>query len=206
MPYKAVGRRCAVNLDEFDLPVTKGRVLEALTELGFVVQTPSIVELARSCIDKSAFKVGARLSEAPRYVDCSSFMGWLYGKLGLRLPRRSRDQQGAGFPIFPGHELAGDLVFIESGMVPDARPADLAIHVGLVTGDGTVVHASGRRKIVEELPLPEFRRAQREGEPVWEQRFRRYATLSDLITLMIPKTLKVDSSDDVRRIILQSLG
>lgn len=198
MPYRAVGNRCAAVLRELDVPLSDGRIIEVLSDLGFRVKPVSIVDRARSRIGRSKFRAGASTSRAPSYVDCSSFTWWLYAQLGIALPRRSFEQRDFGERVEPGQERAGDLVFIPSSFGPEPGQIGARTHVGLVTGEETVVHASGKRMVVEEMSLVRFLGRRGEEEPAAEQVFRRYAPLDRLVTFVVPPGSDVKTSDDLR--------
>jgi len=107
-----------------------------------------IVELARRQIGKP-YLYGATPSEAPRRFDCSSFVQYLYRKLGIDLPRNSIDQAGTGrrvrLPYRKNLEV-GDLIFLRGrvGRYNRRYPQGVG-HVILVTGPDEVVHAKFRK-------------------------------------------------------------
>ncbi|MFF4522712.1 C40 family peptidase [Streptomyces bluensis] len=80
----------------------------------------------------------------PESYDCSSLTQAAWKTVGVDLPRAARDQALAGRPVSLTSLLPGDLVFFHA----DAR------HVGLFTGDGTVVHAPAPGRVVREDPIP----------------------------------------------------
>jgi gamma-D-glutamyl-L-lysine dipeptidyl-peptidase len=70
-------------------------------------------------------------------IDCSGFMQQLFAMHGLELPRDAYQQAALGETIhLIGEAQAGDLLFFDND---EGR----IIHVGLYTGQGQVVHASG---------------------------------------------------------------
>jgi hypothetical protein len=86
MEYRAVQNRCAVHLPSLKLPVTDVEALTILENNGFKVLEVDLIALARQCIKASTYHRGAKPSEAPAVVDCSSFIKWLYGQHGIWLP------------------------------------------------------------------------------------------------------------------------
>ncbi|HKA59764.1 MAG TPA: C40 family peptidase [Gemmatimonadales bacterium] len=70
--------------------------------------------------------------------DCSGLVQWAYSQHGMRLPRMSRDQAGAGSLITPVLEALqpGDI------LVFAAKPGGGVSHVGLYVGDQTFIHSS----------------------------------------------------------------
>ncbi|KKQ94039.1 MAG: hypothetical protein UT20_C0041G0007, partial [Candidatus Levybacteria bacterium GW2011_GWA1_39_11] len=143
MEYRAVGNRCAVILDSLHLPISHEETLIILNHKGFVLVEVDIIALARQCIGISQYRRGARPSEAPLVVDCSSFIKWLYAQRGIWLPRRSIQQRELGEVVNLDELVAGDVVFI-SGRIDYYHddPANGVGHVGIATGYGTVVHAA----------------------------------------------------------------
>lgn len=74
----------------------------------------------------------------PLGIDCSGFVQLLYSLVGVQLPRDASQQVLCGEPLDFVHEArVGDLAFFqnEEGRV---------VHVGMMLGDGTIIHSSGR--------------------------------------------------------------
>jgi hypothetical protein len=201
MEYRAVGNRCAVSLDSLQLPTSREETLTILNDKGFVSVKVNIIALARQCITTSRYRRGARLFEAPAIVDCSSFIKWLYGQRGIWLPRRSIQQRELGEAVNLNELIAGDVVFV-SGWI-DYYYDDSANgvgHVGIATGNGTIIHAADRKINVVETPLDKF---------VDKTKFRgarRYVpTDVEVLTLETPIDREIEIADDIKWIILQSL-
>ncbi|OGZ43037.1 MAG: hypothetical protein A2719_01585 [Candidatus Ryanbacteria bacterium RIFCSPHIGHO2_01_FULL_45_22] len=201
MEYRAVGNRCAVVLDSLRLPVLREDILTVLNHKGFVLVEVNIVALARQCVGTSQYRRGARPSEAPAIVDCSSLIKWIYAQMGIWLPRRSIQQRELGEAVGLDELVAGDIVFV-SGRI-DYYHDDSANgvgHVGIATGDGTVVHAADRKANVVETPLDKF---------VGKTKFRgarRYLPKGiEVLTFKTPTEREVEIADDIRWIVLQSL-
>lgn len=201
MEYRAVGNRCAVILDSLYLPISHEETLVVLSHKGFTLVEVNIIALARQCIGASQYRRGAKPSEAPAIVDCSSFMKWLYAMRGIWLPRRSIQQRELGEAVNLDELVAGDVVFV-SGWIDYYHddPANGVGHVGIATGDGTVVHAVDRKANVVETSLDKF---------VGKTKFRgarRYIPKGvEVLTLETPLNREVEIADDIRWIILQSL-
>jgi len=116
------------------------------------------------------------------------------------LPRRSIQQRALGESVEYADILAEDLVFV-SGFIDYYHndPADGVGHVGIATGDGTVVHAANRKVGVVETPLSEFVECKFRG-------IRRYVPSGcSVLTLETPVSREVETSGDVRWIVMQSL-
>lgn len=74
-------------------------------------------------------------------IDCSGLVQVIYHMCGIDLPRDSAQQALLGNTIdFVDEMMPGDLAFFDN-------PAGDIIHVGIITGPGKIIHASGRVKI-----------------------------------------------------------
>lgn len=98
----------------------------------------------------AAGRQGAALTEAARQYlgygyawggispdtgfDCSGFIYYLTGQLGLTSPRTSQEQFQMGIPVESADLIAGDLVFFTTY---EAGPS----HVGIYDGSGSFIHA-----------------------------------------------------------------
>lgn len=201
MEYRAVGNRCAVDLGELKLPIPDEKALRILLANGFKVMEVNLVALARQCIGKSKYRRGAKPSEAPGIVDCSSFVKWLYGRRGIWLPRFSIQQRDQGERIELENVTVGDLIFV-SGRIDWYldNPADGVGHVGIATGNGTVIHAANKKIRVTESRLQDFAsRDKFRGARRYVPENRR------VITLETPVYREVETADEIRWIVLQSL-
>ena len=201
MKYLAVGNRCAVNLKSLQLPISDEEALAILVARGFRILEVDILALARCCIRYSQYRRSAKPSEAPTVVDCSSFIKYLYGQRGIWLPRRSIQQRELGVAVSVEEASKGDVVFV-SGWVNyyHTDPSDGVGHVGIATGEGTVIHAADRKAHVVESSLESF---------VGERKFRgirRYIPKGQIVlTLETPPDREVEIDDDMRWIVLQLL-
>ena len=68
--------------------------------------------------------------ESPSGFDCSGLVQYVYGKLGVHLPRTSFAQYNAGRHVSRSDLRPGDLVFF-----------DALGHVGIYIGGGRFIHA-----------------------------------------------------------------
>jgi hypothetical protein len=106
-----------------------------------------------------------------------------------------------GLDVELGHIRAGDVVFT-SGAIDYywQDKTDGVGHVGIATGQGSVVHAANSKVNIVESPLDEF---------VCGSKFRgarRFGACDlDVLTLEVPECRDVEIADDLRWIILQSL-
>lgn len=201
MEYRAVGNRCAVILSSFNLNIQPNETLVILNKEGFRLITVDVVLLARQYVGVSQYRRGARPSEAPNVFDCSSFIKWLYGMCGIWLPRRSIQQRNLGEIIELNDIRAGDAVFV-SGRIDyyEDDSKNGVGHVGIATSDNSVVHAANKKSGVIESSFQEF---------VGADKFRgarRYIPKeANVLTFETPPHREVESSDDIKWIIRQSL-
>ena len=201
MEYRAVGDRCAVDLDLLHLPVSNKVALAILIKKGFKILEVNLVDLARQCIKTSKYRRGVKPSEAPARVDCSSFIKWLFGQRGIWLPRRSIQQRELGESV-SFEEIARDDVVFASGWIDyyHDNSLDGVGHVGIATGEETVIHAANNKANVVESSLKSF--ASKAGF----RGIRRYVSRDKtVLTLETPTAREVEIADDMRWIILQSL-
>lgn len=200
--YWAAGRRCAVDMATLKNLGSEEEITFLLAEKGFQMIEIDMITLARERIALSTYRRGARLSEAPEVVDCSGLAKWLYGQRGVWLPRRSIQQREMGKVVDLSDIKAGDLIFT-SGRIDYYLddPADGVGHVGIATNEGTVIHAANRVAGVVESPLNDF-------APSGKFRGARRIIPDDheIITLVTPPEREVETSDDIRWIILQSIS
>ncbi len=160
-----------------------------------------IIKIAQQCIGISQYYRGAKPSEAPSIVDCSSFMKWIYSNCGIWLPRRSIQQREYGEVIEIENIIGGDLIFI-SGRVDyfDDDPKNGVGHVGIATNNKTVIHAANKDIGVIETPIDKF---------IGKDKFRgarRYIPKNvEVLTFITPSKREVETADDIRWIILQTL-
>ena len=90
---------------------------------------------------------GARPDEAPKRFDCSSFVQYLYKKIGIDLPRDSIDQAACGRRVRNIKKLeVGDLLFFTSKVGRYNRKFPMGIgHVAIYIGSGKGAHAKYKK-------------------------------------------------------------
>ncbi len=199
--FRAVGYRCAANLEAMNLPIATVEALEILRQQFITPMEVDMVSLARSCIDDSVYLRGADRQAAPRVVDCSSFTAWLYAMRGIWLPRRSIQQRTCGHPVSLSNLRAGDLVFANGTkdyFITD--PADGVGHVGMATGEGSVVHAANSKAGIIESSIDDFQDA------TTFRGARRLITRKHHVITFFSPNRSVEVSDDLRWIIMQKVG
>lgn len=86
----------------------------------------------------TAYRAGGA---SPAGFDCSGFVQYLYGQLGVPLPRTAEAQFEVGRSIRPDRVAPGDLLFFRT----EGRRIS---HVGIAAGDGTFIHAPNARSRV----------------------------------------------------------
>ncbi|HTF08177.1 MAG TPA: C40 family peptidase [Asanoa sp.] len=94
--------------------------------------------------------------EGPNAFDCSGLMQWIFGHVGVQLPRTAREQQK--FATRVSSPRVGDLVFYNTP----------ATHVGLYLGAGKMLHAPNSRskvKVADVYGSPTYGRVSGIGAP-----------------------------------------
>jgi len=76
--------------------------------------------------------------EGPDRFDCSGFTYYLYGSMGIEIPRVAREQAKVGKRISPKDLQYGDLIFFATSK----RHPRKITHVGMYLGNGWFTHAS----------------------------------------------------------------
>lgn len=93
--------------------------------------------------------------ESSSGYDCSGLVHASYRAAGIALPRVAQEQYGATLRVASGEPLRpGDLVFFDS----DREHIN---HVGIVVGDGKMIHAPTRERASGSI---------RTSEPIWSER------------------------------------
>ena len=162
-----------------------------------------IISEARKLIGQAKYKFAARSFEAPDYVDCSTFVKYLYGLLGIWLPRRSIQQFCFCDKITdPSWLLPGDLIFTE-GLVVNYylnEPSEAIGHVAIFTGQDSIIQITLPSKGLGEISFQSFMETRK------VRGFGRILpTDRKIITLLCPSEREVEQSDDIKWILLQSL-
>ena len=88
--------------------------------------------------------------DAPGGFDCSGLVFFAAKRAGIQTPRTAQEQLAAGTAISRDELRPGDLVFMR---------LPVKLHVGIVTGPGTFVHApaTGGRVRVDQLDASPYR-------------------------------------------------
>lgn len=100
----------------------------------------------QAIVDAARSKIGAPYgwgATGPNAFDCSGLTSWAYQQVGKAIPRTSQAQANGGTPVSVNNLQAGDIVAYYGG----------ASHVGIYTGNGTIVHALNSSTPVSEHDL-----------------------------------------------------
>jgi cell wall-associated NlpC family hydrolase len=77
----------------------------------------------------------------PRTFDCSGFTSYVYRKLGIAIPRTSRNQANFGRLVHRNQLQPGDLVFFDTSR----QRRGYVNHVGIYIGGNKFIHASSAK-------------------------------------------------------------
>lgn len=195
MSFRAVGSLCGLDLDEFADFGTREQITKALDVLGFQIIKRDIVALARTFVGKSRYIKRSRWAQAPYVVDCSLFTKWLYGQLGVWLPLATQSSNSkSDYPVDASDLKPSDLIFSKRANPIYLQNPELRIgHVALATAEQTVIHAANAKLGVVEESLA-----------VDVVGCKRVMNFESFITLIISSTREVETSDDIRVILIRN--
>lgn len=193
--YRACNGRVALDVTGFQRAGVAPELLwESLEGLGCRLVDVDIVRLARAQVGQAHYRRGARLTQAPEVVDCSSFVKWIFAERGIWLPRRTVQQMRCGQEVMPYYVCDGDLIYTEGRHNWYAEDLRVRVgHVGIMTADKTVIHATnnGTNGAVE-VRLREFLA---KGTLVTIRRL--LPAGHRLVTVTLPPGREVETSDDL---------
>lgn len=200
--YRAVKQRCALDLSALWIFIPEDEILAILKTRGFRVVNVDMVALARELVGRSRYVFDAKYKRAPRVVNCSSMVKWLYARRGIWLPKYAVEQREMGQVVADGDLQAGDLVF-KAGTgwnLYHLHPSEAVGHVGMATGQGTVIHAADSKRGVVEDPCEHFLengsyRGARRIIPAGHQ----------VVTLVCPAGREIEHSSQLRWLVLPYL-
>jgi hypothetical protein len=163
--YHVANDRCIIDLRWCDgFPGGRDAILEIITQrLGFTVYEADPIGIARKLVNTGRYLRGADTKKTPEILDCSSLTQWVYKQMGILIPRPSVDQRDCGIPVNIEDAVAGDLVFTTGPQNYFVRDPESGIgHVGLLTGEGSVIHASPGKPAITEVSIEDFFRGREE--------------------------------------------
>jgi len=100
------------------------------------------------------YKYGAKNYYAPKIFDCSSFVQYLYRRIGVELPRTALQQAHYGKRIKAdlNNLQIGDLIFFRGTVGHYSKEFLNGVgHVMMYIGDGNIIHAkSSAKKVIKE--------------------------------------------------------
>ncbi|SFZ98811.1 Tn916, NLP/P60 family protein [hydrothermal vent metagenome] len=163
-----------------------------------VIHTPSKKSLEKM-VKKLQGSPYVWAEEGPNNFDCSGFTYYMYGSMGIDIPRVARDQAKVGKKISMKSLQYGDLIFFAT-----SSKRNKITHVGMYLGDGWFTHASTIKHQVIYSNL--F------TSPYYKKRLRvcrRYLPTSKTATVsaspwntkqIIPKTITVPSNASAQQV------
>jgi len=109
----------------------------------YAIKKPTVkYEPSKESLDKMVKELQGRpyvwAEEGPNQFDCSGFTYYMYGSMGIEIPRVAREQAKVGNEIKMNELVYGDLIFFDT----DKNPKGKITHVGMYLGNGWFTHAS----------------------------------------------------------------
>ena len=104
-----------------------------------------VIAIAKSRIG-SPYVYGAA---GPNAFDCSGFTSWVFGQVGIGLPRTAAEQWNAGAHVPYSQAQPGDILAWAS----DPTVPGYVSHVGIYLGNGMMIAAQHTGTVVSILPV-----------------------------------------------------
>lgn len=109
----------------------------------YAVKKPTVkYQPSKESLDKMVKELQGRpyvwAEEGPDRFDCSGFTYYMYGSMGIEIPRVAREQAKNGNAIKMDELTYGDLIFFDTEKTPKGK----ITHVGMYLGNGWFTHAS----------------------------------------------------------------
>ena len=126
-------------------------VLATAIRYGYVApgaHPAEVVELARAQIGRPYVWGGESLFTG---FDCSGLVQWVYGQIGVALPRTAQQQYDATLRVSRSDLRPGDLVFFK--FTYWISPSEPITHVGIYVGGGRMINAPAEGDVVREMPV-----------------------------------------------------
>lgn len=109
----------------------------------------AVVELACAQVGRP-YQNRAQPQEAPSRFSCSTLTKWVFGRIGIWLPRYAVDQSYVGRDVAPREADRGDLLFFPNRFPIDDIDRSIG-HVALLATKDEIIHGSSReQQIVRE--------------------------------------------------------
>lgn len=112
-----------------------------------------VLKIARQHLGKP-FACMARPMDAPTRFSCSTFTTFVYGHVGIHLPRYSASQSYVGERVETSSALPGHLLFYAGDYAPTDDDRAIA-HVAIKSGAELRIHGSSKDKCVVERRFQE---------------------------------------------------
>lgn len=206
MTFRNVGNRVAADLASFNLSISNEEALNILGERKIRPIEVDIADQAKCLVGVAKWRWGSKQWEAPHYFDCSALTKWLYGQIGIWLPRRTTQQyelcKKQGGIVELSDMTSGDLVFSSSPFKNGVRTnSDDGIgHVSIAVGSDRIISATNSELgcgvvclTIDEISATRKIRA-----------IGRVCQLENITTFLFPPGIEVESSDDVKYILAHS--
>jgi cell wall-associated NlpC family hydrolase len=105
------------------------------------VNKQDIINFAKQYLG-TPYQFSAGPYNSTKKFDCSSFMQYIYGNFGIKLPRSSRSQSTVGKTVSISELQPGDLMFFYT---PGRYSSNRIIgHVGMYMGNGKIIQTYGK--------------------------------------------------------------
>lgn len=109
----------------------------------YAIQKPSVkyapnTKSLNKMVKKLQGKPYVWAEEGPNNFDCSGFTYYMYGSMGIEIPRVAREQAKNGIEIKMHELIYGDLIFFDT----ESKRRGRITHVGMYLGNGWFTHAS----------------------------------------------------------------
>lgn len=135
------------NVEQYIPSLNSSAPAQAAAAAGLPAPAPAANQTAgQKIVDAARSKIGAPYAwgaAGPASFDCSGLTTWAYAQAGKSIPRTSQAQASAGQNVPLNALQPGDIIVYYSG----------ASHVGIYTGNGTIIDALNSGSPVGERPL-----------------------------------------------------
>ena len=196
-----VGNRLFVHFQTLVPSLNFHDIESYLIEYDIKIEKRKIDEIARNQIGKK-YQRGAKSLDA---YDCSSLTQFIYGQMGIYIPRISIDQANCGENLKHTNQLKiGDLVFGEGRNPYSYRDQPLLQkneigHVGIFVGDGFVHAANSEQGVIFEETNSFLKKNIKTA-------VRIHGNIEEGVTLILPENSSIEYDNHLRWRLLSALG